>query len=326
MEIAEPNFLGKIRFGAGKNCACQPIGVGGVDGFAKIRYTKYHHSWGQLGTGAKYVPNTAWRSLTTSGSFFGPFKTPEGDSVGSMLGTWLLDRRTGLSNRGIWFLRDGEYLVSSTASSAEFFYPGSDLQFDAARSGTIRLGTPYTIEQLNDDVQALMDSTATSIWLVPPEKSLDVGVEEIGAGSFGPWIDQNYINGGPCTGKISVRETYPYTFFRQNVGAVSTFFGWGGSMSRDRGLAPLEGYFSTQVTTAWDGGIGPEKPPRIVEPKRYWYTQPRRTQFDSLPITPAEASLPYARVAKYLEITLNDMPPSGQEAKDWPTTSIPGLC
>lgn len=327
MEITEPNFLGKIRFGAGKNCACQPVGVGGIDGQSRITYQKRQHSFTVFPTGCAYTPNSAFRSLTTSGSFFGPYTTPEGTSVGSMLGTWVFDRRTGLCNRARWFLRGSENLVGSTPTSGEFFYDGNPdaNPFDVDRSGTVRLGVPYTIKELNDDVQALMDSAATSIWLVPPEKSLLVGVEEIG--SVGdPWINQNYFNRGPCTGNIAVREESASPVFQQNVGVLITHFRWADLMFRQRCLVPIEGYFSTQLTTQWDLGIGPGQAPRIVEPKRYWYTKPGRVQFDSVAITPSEADQPFAIVDKYLTITLNDMPPSGQEAKDWPTTAIPGYC
>lgn len=327
MEISEPLFLGKIRFGAGKDCPCQPVGTGGIDGQSRITYQKRQHSFVNFPTGCSYQPNSAWRSLTTSGTFFGPYTTTEGESVGSMLGTWVFDRRTGLCNRGRWFLRGGENLVSASPTSAEFFYDGQpELNpFDVDRSGTIRLGAPYTIQELIDDVQALMDSPASSIWLVPPEKSLLVGVEEIGAAGD-PWSNENYLNGGLCTGKIAVREEAASPVFQQNVGVVFSHLRWSEIMFRQRCLVPIEGYFSTQLTTQWDLGIGPGPAPRIVEPKRYWYTKPGRVQFDSVPITPAEAEQPYAIVDKYLTITLNDMPPSDQVVKDWPRTAALGTC
>ena len=329
METTEPTFLGKIRFGAKDGCPCVPIGVGGYDGGASIFYEKQHHSFQFQPTGVQYVPNSAWRSLATSGDFFGPYTTAEGDHVGSMLGTWILDRKTGRSNRGSWFLRGGEYLVSSTPTTAEYFYHGNpDLNpFDVDRSGTIRLGTPYTIDQLNEDVQALMDSPASSVWLVPPEKSLRVRLAEIGPirGRIEPWFDENYVDGGPCTGKVLVTEEPADFVFRQNVGGVRTFFKWSASMVRQRILVPVEGYFSTFLTTQWDLGLGPDLP-RVVEPKRYWYTQPGRLQFDSPVITAEEAGLPYANIYKILNITLGDMPPSNEPVKDWPRTSGIGTC
>lgn len=341
MEISEPNFLGKIRFGAKENCPCVPGGPdGGFSGEARVTCVKQHQCVNGWNHRIVVDEAVAWRSMTATGGLYKGLTAPGGFFVEDYRGTYTVDRTTGLCAQKFWILRDGQYLVESTSTYAKFFKPG---QGEPDLSGAVSVHNPYTYEELSEDVEILMNSQEASVWLVPSDSGILVGRAETGpggiksgGGSIGsvidyipldPWMNVNYIDYGPADGRIlRVPDRSGTGVFFQGVGALGTYLRWGYSMSRSKCLVPVEGYFSTQVSTLWDYMRGGVKPADAIEPKKYWHVSPGRIEMQSPIITPAEAKLGPAIVSKVLTIRLGDMPPSDVQVVDWPRRAGFGTC
>lgn len=232
--MAEPLYLGFVRFGAGEGCGCGRSRL--------VTVQKVQHAWdsdsGNYTLPWAYSPKTTGLELIVAGSWFAPLSAEDIDRRGS----YVIGRLTG-ATAGQFVMRTLDRNNVTSATDREIVIAGG--------LGTISLAQPYPpadlVSDLND-LWAYSSAISGAAWggqYVVGRAEIDPHVGE-GIFRFG---GAPYIGGRPADGRVvveAVTQKAPGWFGTQSdaIGIVASEFVWNSRIYRQRGQLSFQGYFA----------------------------------------------------------------------------------
>jgi hypothetical protein len=303
--MAEPEYIGKIRFGAGPGCPCEAL-----EGWRVVQAVKVHQAWPYYQDDGNM---NCWLQLTS-------------DGFGAASGVRLLDPWTGLSSGGPLVLPSGDFAYANAENGT--FIPLVD-SGTSERIGGHSLSERYSLAALEAHADIIHGNLAAHPLTLAPGRDYIAAVAETETsyrtitpqtvgGLMDAWAPTRHSAGEP--------DCVPYGLVPAPVdGRVVVSRGPGGRTppqwhlqatykrgsryTRDRLLVGHTGYYSIETWVA--GGLFGQT--IFVAPILTWYRHKGGWLDIYAPHIPVglEPQAEYFLIASAATVTLGGQPPGG---------------